>query len=60
MKVDTGNVKIFKQFMFSEISRKALEAVKFDVSVNYNHNRTKRTFGMCAKIKPREYMSPGA
>ena len=34
--------KIFAQYKFSCISRRALSARKFDVSENYNHNRTNR------------------
>ena len=36
----TVNVEIFAQYIFSRISRMALDAQKFDVSENYNHNRT--------------------
>ena len=38
----TVNVEIFAQYIFSCISRMALDARKFDVSENYNHNRTNR------------------
>ena len=38
---DTVNVEIFAEYIFSRISRRALDARKFDVSENYNHNRTK-------------------
>ena len=40
----TVNVDIFAQHMyiFSHISRRALDAHKFGVSENYNHNRTNR------------------
>ena len=34
------NVEIFAQYIFS---RRALDGRKFDVSENYNHNRTNRT-----------------
>ena len=36
------NVEIFAQYIFSRISRRALDARKFDVSENYNQNRTNR------------------
>ena len=36
------NVEIFAQYIFSRISRMALDARKFDVRENYNHNRTNR------------------
>ena len=36
----TVNVKMFAQYIFSRISHRALDAQKFDVSENYNHNRT--------------------
>ena len=38
----TVNVEIFAQYIFSRISRRALDARKNDVSENYNHNRTNR------------------
>ena len=38
----TVNVEIFAQDIFSCILRRALDARKFDVSENYNHNRTNR------------------
>ena len=38
----TVNVEIFAQYIFSIISRRALDARTFDVSENYNHNRTNR------------------
>ena len=38
----TVNVEIFAQYIFLRISRRALDARKFDVSENYNHNRTNR------------------
>ena len=38
----TVNVEIFAQYIFSRISRRAIGARKFDVSENYNHNRTNR------------------
>ena len=38
----TVNVEIFAQDIFSSISRRASDARKFDVSQNYNHNRTNR------------------
>ena len=38
----TVNVEIFARYIFSFISRKAVEARKFDVSENYYHNRTNR------------------
>ena len=37
---DTVNVYIFAQYIFSCISRRALDARPFEVSKNYNHNRT--------------------
>ena len=40
--VITVNVEIFAQYIFSRISRRALDARKFDVSENYYHNRTNR------------------
>ena len=39
---NTVNVEIFAQYIFSRISRRAIDARKFDVSENYNHNRTNR------------------
>ena len=38
----TVNVEIFAQYISSRISRRAIDARKFDVSENYNHNRTNR------------------
>ena len=38
----TVNVEIFAQYIFLRISRRALDARKFDVSENYYHNRTNR------------------
>ena len=38
----TVNVEIFAQNIFSRISRRAVDARKFDVSENYYHNRTDR------------------
>ena len=38
----TVNVEISAQYIFSRISRRALDARKFDVSENYNHNKTNR------------------
>ena len=38
----TVNIEIFAQYIFSRISRRAIDARKFDVSENYNHNRTNR------------------
>ena len=40
--VPTVNVEIFAQYIFSRISRRALDARKFNVSENYNQNRTNR------------------
>ena len=51
----TVNIEIFAQYIFSRISRRALDARKFDVSENYNHNTTINS--ICAKIKLREYVS---
>ena len=39
---NTVNVDIFAQYIFSLISRRALDARKFDVSENYYHNGTNR------------------
>ena len=36
----TVNVETFAQYIFSHISHSTLGARKFDVSENYNHNRT--------------------
>ena len=38
----TVNVEIFAQYIFSRISRRAVDERKFDVSVNYYHSRTDR------------------
>ena len=38
----TVNVEIFAQYLSSRISRRALDAQKFDVSENYYHNSTNR------------------
>ena len=38
----TVDVDIFAQYIFSRISHRALDARKFDVSENYNHNSTNR------------------
>ena len=38
----TVNIDIFAQYIFSRISRMALDARKSDVSENYYHNRTGR------------------
>ena len=38
----TVNVEIFTQNLFMRISRRALDARKFDASKNYNHDRTSR------------------
>ena len=38
----TVNVEILARYIFSHISRRDLDAQKFDVSENYNHNRTNR------------------
>ena len=46
----TVNVAIFAQYIFSRISRWDLDARKFDVSENYNHNRTNIRKFSCAKI----------
>ena len=40
--LSTVNVEIFTQYIFSRISRRALDAQKFDVSETYYHNRTNR------------------
>ena len=40
--ITTVNVDIFTQNIFLRISRRALDARKFDVSENYNHDRTSR------------------
>ena len=39
-KSTTVKVDIFAQYMFSGILHRALDAQKFDVCENYNHNRT--------------------
>ena len=54
-----GKRRKFRAVHIFHISRRALDARKFDVSENYNHNRTSRINGMCVKIKPREYASQG-
>ena len=36
----TVNIEIFAEYIFSRISRRAIDARKFDVSENYNHNGT--------------------
>ena len=41
-KINTVDVEIFAQYIFSRISRRAVDARKVDVSENYNHNRTIR------------------
>ena len=41
-KLYTVNVEICTQYIFSCISRRALDAPKFDVCENYNHDRTNR------------------
>ena len=41
-KSDTVNEESFAQYIFSRISCSALDARLFDVSENYNHNRTNR------------------
>ena len=38
----TVNVETFAQYIFSRISRRALDAPKFDVSEKFNQNRTNR------------------
>ena len=38
----TVNVEIFAHYIFSRISRRALDGRKFDVCENYNYNRTNR------------------
>ena len=53
----TVNVEIFAQYIFSHISRMVLDAQKYDVSENLNHNRLNGITGVgkkCAKICPRE------
>ena len=40
---NTVNVKIFAQYIFSRILYRALDALNFAVSENYNHDRTNRT-----------------
>ena len=42
LRLNTVNVEIFAQYIFSRISRRALNARKLDVSENYNCNRTNR------------------
>ena len=36
------NVDVFAQYVFSRISRKALDAIQFDVSEDYYHKGTNR------------------
>ena len=56
----TLNVEFFAQYIFSHISRRNLDARKFDVNDNYNHNRKIEFTGMCVKIKKtRMYASWG-
>ena len=45
--VITVNVYIFRQYIFLGISRRALDARKFDVSENYYHNRTNKNTRIC-------------
>ena len=40
--MSTVNVEIFAEYIFSRISRRAIDVRKFDVSENYNHNKTIR------------------
>ena len=48
--------KIFTLYIFSYISRRALNVRKFDVSKNYYHKRTNRVNWYVCK-KKREYAS---
>ena len=41
-KLGTVNVEILAKYIFTLNSRRAIDARKFDVSENYNHNRTNR------------------
>ena len=43
------------QYIFLHISRRALDARKFDVHENYNHNRTNRIKWYVRKNEPSEY-----
>ena len=40
--MNTVNIEIFAQYIFSRISRRALDARKFDVGENHHQNRTNR------------------
>ena len=40
--MNTVNVEIFAQYIFSRISSRVSDARKFDVSENHTHNRTNR------------------
>ena len=51
----TVNVEIFAQYIFLRISRRAVDARKFDVSEKYYYSRRDRINMMCTKIKIREY-----
>ena len=42
MIINTVNVQIFAQYIFSRISRRALDARKYDVSEKMNHYRLYR------------------
>ena len=50
---NTVNVHIFAQYIFSRISRRALDARKYDVSEKMNYYRSNR------KICPRENVTRG-
>ena len=51
--VITVNVEIFAQYIFSRISRRALDVRKLDVSENDDHIRTNRIkWYVCGKLKP--------
>ena len=53
----TVNVEMFAQYIFWRISRRAVDARKFDVSGNIIIIEQLELNGMCAKIKPRKYAS---
>ena len=57
---NTVNVKIFVQYIFSRILRRALDAQKFDVSENYNQYRTNRIKWYVREKFNHANMPPGA
>ena len=50
----------FAQYIFSRISCRAIDARKFDVSENYNHNRTNtiKWYAHARKLKKNANMPP--